>query len=346
MRLCQQHNRTPQCGSANLIPWVIAGLLTTIWYWHQQTQVTEVHVQELGSSIPPNMLLKKEEATGLARLSPEENLHALRAGSVALAFDQVFTATQVVAPVEPEPEEEDTAPLIQPAIVRAAVAPSLTTPPLHLPSAPQETSQPLQHSKPIQRIGTATMAHVENAPIMLPVFQLDSFLIPASDRRIYYDPKRVEALFHEATAVFVIKAGTKLTLDGCNFPGGVIVKVTELENAEDWKITRVELVGGTKIGGGIHGVAINLGLVAPDCDLEYSYAGGEFAAQIDIEGFTAVNKLRRTHQIQLQGVVLVKDQERQVWESAIEADPQVSENLPPGMVYLLPDTAWNFLTVD
>jgi hypothetical protein len=125
----------------------------------------------------------------------------------------------------------------------------------------------------------------------------------------------------------------------------VIVKVTDLENAEDWKITRVELKGGTKIGGGEKGVAKNLGLVAPDCDLEYSYAGGAFAAQTDIAGFTAVNKLRRTHQIQMKGMVLVRNQERKVWESAIDADPKISNNLPEGIVYLLPDTAWDLLDV-
>lgn len=378
MRLSQQLHRTPQCGSAHLIALVVTGLLAAIWYRHQQTQVIVTPAQDLGYSTPPSMLMPKHEPSGFARFSPAINWPAIRAGSVALAFDQVFTATQAVVPAVLVIEEKEalTGPAVHPAIAaivispvwpsiateatasaesavlentaRLAVGPSPPMSPIAVSESKPEASAFVAavRETPAQRIGTTTTEHVASAPSMLPVFKLDSFLTPAADRIIYRDKTKVDALSHDATAVFVIEAGTKLILNGCNFPGGVIIKVTELENAEEWKITRVELKGGTKIGGGLDGVAINLGLVAPDCDLEYSYAGSAFAAQIDIEGFTAVNKLRRTHQIQLKGVVLVKDQERQVWESAIEADAEVFENLPAGIVYLLPDTAWDLLKVD
>lgn len=340
MRLSSQLTRTPQCGSAHLIALAIAGLLAAVWYWHQQTQVIVTPAQELGYSTPPSMLMEKHKPSGFERLSPAVNLPAIRTGAVALAFDHAFRATQEVVPaiLTIEKQEVLSGPAVHPAIARVEEELQPPTSPIALVTAVLETKQ--------QRVGTTTAEHVANAPSMLPVFQLDSFFTPGSDRIIYRGETEADALSHDATAVFEIKAGTKLILNGCNFPGGVIVKVTELESAEEWVITRVELKGGTKIGGGSLGAAKNLGLVAPDCDLEYSYAGSAFAAQTDIEGFTAVNKLRRTHQIQLQGVVLVKDQQRQVWDSVIEADPEVFENLPAGLVYLLPATAWDLLKVD
>jgi len=187
--------------------------------------------------------------------------------------------------------------------------------------------------------------HRISAHVAMPEFDLEQYLVPGPDRIIYTGETNIQNVSHEETAVFVLEPGKNLSLSGCDFPGGVIIVVDESYNPADGPLNKVLIKKGTKIGGGSGGASLNIGLIAPGTELQYTYEGGAFAGQNDIEGLTVVNSVHMVRQIRLKGMVLVLTEIKHFWDTVIEFDSEVAANIPAGVDFSFPGSISDVLEV-
>jgi hypothetical protein len=338
MRPFLHSKRTSQRGAIQHLVFLVIGLFAAIYFQAQP----KVHVghDEPGTfeSVPPNMLMMP--APPPVSLDYEDGLSwpALKAAFVTLSMQSVLEVNarnleggvfagvagdgnQGMRPDQASRSDTDSLyPLESPA---ESIA--------HPTEDGQQIGDNFQHSERTRPVGLAK--GTPRTPVKIPIFDMDPYLEPGSGRIIYFNKSKMKDVSHDETAVFVMQRGENLVLDGCHFPGGVIVQVAKGTTPTGGYLNKVRLKGGTKIGGGADGASVNIGLLAPEFELQYTYAGIEYASQTDIEGFSAVAKMGTAHQVQLKGMVLVFDAEKQVWNTHIENNPDVAQNLPEGVEY-------------
>lgn len=348
MRLFLHSKRTSKRGAIQHLVFLIVGLLTAVYFQAQPN----VHIghDEPGTfeSVAPNMLM--EPAPPPVSLDYEDGLSwpAFKAAIVTFSLQNALEINahnlegSAFAAMAQESESVDDLESLNSSELRPDSESRADVASFRPPSSPFGNADPavadgspigdsFQHSEKTRQAEAAK--RTVRTPVKIPVFDMDPYLEPGSDRIIYFNKSEMKDVSHDETAVFVMQRGENLVLDGCNFPGGVIVQVAEDKRPDGGYLNKVRLKGGTKIGGGATGASANLGLLAPGYELQYNYASIEFASQTDIEGFTAIAKIGKAHQIQLKGMVLVLDSVNQVWNTYIESDPNVAQNLPDGVEY-------------
>ncbi len=339
MRLPSNSKRTPQAGAIQHLVLLVIGLFTAIYFQAQP----KVHVghDEPGTfeAVPANMLMMP--APPPISLDSKEGFSwpILKAAFVALSLHNVlevnahtldgipFAGTPPRVPREAELDELT----MQSGLASAGPPPS----PFESTDTPLENDSGIgdafQYSDKTRQASAAQSA--PRSPVKIPVFDMEPYMKAGPGRIIYFNKTELKDVSHDETAVFVMRHGDNLVLDGCSFPGGVIVQTSDGKSATGGYMNKVRLRGGTKIGGGAKGASVHIGLLAPAYELQYTYAGGEYATQIDIEGFTAVAKMNKAHQIQMKGMVLTYDAEKMVWNTHLQNDDNVAENLPDGVEY-------------
>lgn len=187
--------------------------------------------------------------------------------------------------------------------------------------------------------GVATEEHHMNSPIHAPIFDLDQYLVPGPDKIIYWYENNLRNVSHEETAVFVMHENHTLSLDRCDFPGGIVVYVEK-----DWDVraeacrrNKVILKHGTTVGGGTGGVHPNLGMIAPGTEIQFTHPGciGQ-EDHNDVEGFILWNAVHMIKEARIRGMVIVYREVKHFRRSEVVFDPNVLANLPPGIEFSLP----------
>ncbi|MHC4823015.1 MAG: hypothetical protein ACYTEP_03250 [Planctomycetota bacterium] len=177
-----------------------------------------------------------------------------------------------------------------------------------------------------------------SARIQMPEYDLDEYLVPGPDRIIYYYENNMKDVSHEETAVFVLHPGHTLSLDGCNFPGGVIIYVDKEFDPRSPDINKVLLKHHTSIGGGTGGVSPYIGLIAPGAEIQFTHPGCAWAEDHnDIYGFNLWNKVHMIKQAQLLGQLVVINEIKYFRDTVLLFDPSVAENIPSGITFSVPN---------
>jgi hypothetical protein len=186
--------------------------------------------------------------------------------------------------------------------------------------------------------GVATEEHTINVPIYAPKWDLDQYLVPGPDRVIYWYENNLKNVSHPETAVFVMHDGHTLSLDGCDFPGGVVVYVDK-----DWDVrdeqrrNKVLLKHGTTVGGGTNGVHPHIGMIAPGTEVHFTHPGCVYKEDHnDVEGFILWNAVHMIKEARLKGQIIVYREVKHFRETEVVYDPDVVANMPPGIEFGLP----------
>jgi len=188
--------------------------------------------------------------------------------------------------------------------------------------------------------------HKISARVQMPEYDLDEYLVPGPDRIIYYYENNLKNVTHEETAVFVLHPGHVLSLDGCYFPGGVIVYVDKEFNPRDADINKVLLKHHTTIGGGSGGVSPYLGLVAPGAEIQFTHPGCAWSEDHnDIYGFNLWNKVHFIKEAQLLGQLVVINEITHFRDTVLYFDSEVAENIPSGINFSVPTGESEILSV-
>ena len=179
--------------------------------------------------------------------------------------------------------------------------------------------------------------HRISAHVQMPEYDLDEYLIPGDDRIIYYYENNLKNVSHEETAVFVLHPGHTLSLDRCNFPGGVIIYVDKEYNPRDPDINKVLLKHHTTIGGGTGGISPYIGLIAPGAEVQFTHPGCAWAEDHnDIYGFNLWNKVHMIKEGQMLGQLVVINEIKHFRDTVLLYDPIVAENIPSGITFTPP----------
>ncbi|MDA0666933.1 MAG: hypothetical protein O3A95_04095 [Planctomycetota bacterium] len=179
--------------------------------------------------------------------------------------------------------------------------------------------------------------HQISAQVQMPEYDLDEYLVPGPDRIIYYYENNLKNVSHEETAVFVLHPGHTLSLDGCHFPGGVVVYVDKEFNPRDPDINKILLKHHTTIGGGTGGVSPYMGLIAPGAEVQFTYQGCSWAVDhTDIYGFNLWNKVHFIRDARLVGQLVVINEIKHFRETVLYFDPEVANNIPSGINFRVP----------
>ena len=188
--------------------------------------------------------------------------------------------------------------------------------------------------------------HQISAQVQMPEYDLDEYLIPGPDRIIYYYENNLKNVSHEETAVFVLHPGHTLSLDRCEFPGGVIIYVDKEFNPRDTDINKVLLKHHTSIGGGTGGVSPYIGLIAPGAEIQFTHPGCAWSVDHnDIYGFNLWNKVHFIKQAQLLGQLVVINEIKHFRDTVLYFAPEVAENIPSGINFSLPTGESEILSV-
>lgn len=186
--------------------------------------------------------------------------------------------------------------------------------------------------------GVATEEHRISSPIQAPIFDLDQYLVPGPDKIIYWYENNLKNVSHEETAVFVMHENHTLSLDRCDFPGGIVVYAPQdWDVRDDHRRNKVILKHGTTVGGGNGGVHPNLGMIAPGTEVHFTHPGCvRQEDHNDIEGFILWNAVHMIKEARLSGQVIVYREVKHFRDSEVVYDPNVPANLPPGISFSLP----------
>ncbi|PCJ53724.1 MAG: hypothetical protein COA70_08530 [Planctomycetota bacterium] len=180
--------------------------------------------------------------------------------------------------------------------------------------------------------------------VQMPRIVLEEYLVPGPDRIIYNYVDKLIDVSHPETAVFVLEEDKMLTLENCQFPGGVVVYVDQ-----DWDLrseksrNKIELKEGTLIGGGTGGVSKYLGLLAPATEI--SSAWSLTPDQDDIYGFSMLAAVDDMGDFQLRGQLLVVNWIEDLDDSWIIFDQSVADNVPNGVFFDLPYTSLDLISL-
>ncbi len=330
MRLLSPSFRTRRRGSVNAYLLAIASLTAVTYYQYHQFVYTDIVVFDNGKPPVANMLVSPQRISGLERFRAKFGWPIVKASTVTIPFDRGFSVVPAVMSQVRMHQRTD--------VANAQIG-LLTTDGLVMEGGDSEVADApdvgdvFVYSERDQGRGADVGETSDDHAFDRPVLKLDEYMQPGPGRFIYTDTVQLKNASHSETAVFIVKPGSSLTLTGCSFPGGVIVVVRKPDVPTPDSQCNVYLKMGTKIGGGDQGASRNIGLIAPECELFYSYAGSAYAGQTDIEGFTVVKTMRNAHQICMKGMALTFDTATQKWDSIIECDPVVSANLPDGVTY-------------
>lgn len=179
--------------------------------------------------------------------------------------------------------------------------------------------------------------HRISAHVQMPEYDLDEYLIPGDDRIIYYYENNLQNVSHEETAVFVLHPGHTLSLDRCNFPGGVVIYVDKEYNPRDPDINKVLLKHHTRIGGGTGGISPYIGLIAPGAEVQFTHPGCAWSEDHnDIYGFNLWNKVHMIKEGQMLGQLVVINEIKHFRDTVLIFDPIVAENVPSGITFSPP----------
>lgn len=184
---------------------------------------------------------------------------------------------------------------------------------------------------------TGSEEHRISSHVQMPEYDLDEYLIPGPDRIIYYYENNLRRVSHEETAVFVLHPGHTLSLDNCNFPGGVIIYVDKEYNPRDPDINKILLKHHTTIGGGTGGISPYIGLIAPGAEIQFTHPGCAWSEDHnDIYGFNLWNKVHMIKEGQMLGQLVVINEIKHFRDTVLLFDPIVAENIPSGITFSPP----------
>ncbi|PCJ54211.1 MAG: hypothetical protein COA70_06145 [Planctomycetota bacterium] len=188
-----------------------------------------------------------------------------------------------------------------------------------------------------QGYGMGNDEHKISAQVQMPEYDLDEYLIPGPDRIIYYNENNLKNVSHEETAVFVLYPGHTLSLDGCEFPGGVVIYVDKEFNPRDEDINKILLKHHTTIGGGTGGVSQYMGLIAPGAEIQFTHVGCAWSVDHnDIYGFNLWNKVFFIKEAQLRGQLVIINEIKHFRDTVLYFDQEVADNVPSGITFSVP----------
>ena len=189
--------------------------------------------------------------------------------------------------------------------------------------------------------------HRISARIQMPEYDLDEYLVPGPDRIIYYYENNMRNVSHEETAVFVLHPGHTLSLDGCNFPGGVVIYVDKEYDPRDPDINKVLLKHHTTIGGGSGGINPYIGLIAPGAEVQFTHLGCAWSDDHnDIYGFNLWNKVHMIREGQLLGQLVIINEIKHFRDTVLLFDAEVAANIPSGITFSVPSGESALLTMN
>jgi len=188
-----------------------------------------------------------------------------------------------------------------------------------------------------QSYGMGNDEYKISAQVQMPEYDLDEYLIPGPDRIIYYYENNMKNVSHEETAVFVLYPGHTLSLDGCEFPGGVVIYVDKEFDPRSVDINKILLKHQTTIGGGVGGVDPYLGLIAPGAEIQFTHPGCAWSEDHnDIYGFNLWNKIQFIKEAQLLGQLVVINEIKHFRDTVLYFDQEVADNVPSGITFSVP----------
>lgn len=173
------------------------------------------------------------------------------------------------------------------------------------------------------------------APVRAPKIDLDWYLEPGPGKVFYYGENNLKDVAHTETVVFVLDEGHTVSLDNCNFPGGVVVHCPKDYDLLGKYRNKILLKHGTQVGGGDGGCQPCIGLIAPGCEVQFTHEGCAFlnVDHSDIEGFNIWNEVFMVRNGRIKGQLIVLNEVTHMRDSEIIFDPIVAANVPYGISF-------------
>jgi len=164
--------------------------------------------------------------------------------------------------------------------------------------------------------------------VYMPSWNLDPYLIPASDRVIFDRPKNLKNLDLEETVVVILDPGEMLTIQNCNLRGGLVVWCESDYDLRSGPRNAVNLMSHNTIGGGDQGAHPHIGLLGPAVDFRGQGGQGK-----EIRGFTFVNELFTSVHMDMIGMTVVVNDLKNLNGAELVFDPAVADDLPGGIAF-------------
>ncbi|MFT7517307.1 MAG: hypothetical protein ACI84O_001097 [Myxococcota bacterium] len=158
--------------------------------------------------------------------------------------------------------------------------------------------------------------------VQAPAWNFAGLTTPASGKMVINYTTAIDGLVTEDTVIIVADSGEVISLQDCDFKGGLIVICPDGENLRAGSRNQIEFKGTCTIGGGSNGFENNIGLIAPGCELLSKFGG------LSLTGFNLFNQALNVKGATLIGqTVIVKDCKK-IHSSDFYYDEQVANNLP------------------
>jgi len=177
--------------------------------------------------------------------------------------------------------------------------------------------------------------------LRMPAWSLDAYLVPdPSDRKIYHRPAELSGITLNKTAVVILEPGDNLVLDDARLLGGLIVHVPALADLRLGPAVTITLKNSNEIGTGVHGIHPNIGLIAPGAMLQ-----GNTGATTKMDGFTFLGSTNTTVHLDVDGMLILVNEVKNLNDAEITFDKKVAENPPMGITFSGPIPAVDVATM-
>jgi hypothetical protein len=160
-------------------------------------------------------------------------------------------------------------------------------------------------------------------PFYMPSWNLDSYLIPGSDRIILYGVEELSEVNFQDTVVVVLDPGDTFNVNDCNLHGGLVVYVEPDWDLRSGKRNTVSidksLIGSPSSPG--------IGVIAPACEVK---GGGD---HINIHGWSFWNSVDDMDKGHVNGALIIVNQVDDLDSFNMHGHPQVIANPPEGIQF-------------
>lgn len=159
---------------------------------------------------------------------------------------------------------------------------------------------------------------VIDEPFYMPAWNLDSWLIPGSDRIILYGIEELSEVNFQDTVVVVLDPGDTFNVNKCNLHGGLIVYVEPDWDLRSGKRNTVSIDKST-IG---KPSSPSIGVIAPACEVK---GGGQ---SINIHGWSFWNSVDDMDKGHVNGALIIVNQVDDLDQFNMHGHPNVLANPP------------------